>query len=655
MNKTHSLTSLRSFVLLLAFMHLALPAFADPTVFDPDAACTDWRYIAVKAPSERFCPSPGVNLWTVSPLFASTQTPYIPPGLREFCVYEHSGNPTSNPTDALITNGKLLAADKDCASVATMGTISESTWGVLKVHFLDQAGYVDRDPSDPATLALLDTAADTRGVPDPGSSPHGYSLTHLAEEMLCENGCRADLATRLALPIIRFDHEDASKTAVNKIEGGYFGTFFDLAKAIREEAVYNDLSGNNRFILNLSLAWDGGLFGGLKEDFPQDMSVGVQAIYRSLQYAGCLGGLTVASAGNRQTASQENPMLPAAWESHDALGTLQCQGFLGKLPPVTLPLNHSAPLLYAVGGVTSTGDMLSNARQSATPPRVAYGDHAVTDDFAFQPTTIYTGSSVAAAVVSATAAAVWNERPNLLAHEVMAILDAGGDALAYTADFYYGESVPGVRRISMCNALAEACQGGACVPQPPPCQWTQEPPDLSLALSEYEGDVVLNLSDMVADVDLTDCTAETMFFDPAFPTPEATCPFDELSGILQHPWTGPQPEEMPCPSCPGSQKETQGTLQSGFFKQQAIVCTNTSDPYTLHIEIEDDYQGGDLSNAILRIGEKSYHLAGLGVMGLGDTADIHCLPGDEISNNEVVLSFLAEEHGAIGMPVMITH
>jgi len=376
-------------------------------------------------------------------------------------------------------------------------------------------------------LSFVDTQPTKEGVPTaPGRSKHGYTLAHIANTLVCSpqhpERCAAQITTRLATPMLSLDRGRRNARDFDFEMGGGFGTQGDLANAIYAEV--NDWRAANaglrepqRLILNLSLGWDPQLLGGLSEESIARMQAGTQAVYRALQYAKSLDVLVLAAAGNRRDCCPQTvgPLLPAAWEERHPTDER-----FRDVP--------QSPLLYAVGGVRSDGRPLANARDGGMPKRVAYGENGVVAAKGREGVTstwLYTGSSVATAVVSATAALVWDTVPRLSSAEVMEVLEESGAAVPFAADFWFAGgtarprgplglraaaealAAPEARQISVCNALLHACgRFGATCP-----------------VSEC-GDTERQ---------------RAVFPDWAAQPASTAC----------HPWLVPQPEDPLCPAC----------------------------------------------------------------------------------------------------------
>lgn len=503
-----------------------------PPSLDVAKACAQWRWIGVSRSGSQ-CPEvPG---WAVKPLFPQLVPPEesearrcseeAEPGdvhvpdlklireLNRFCVYETvpaAGDPPRPPVSA-----GLVRVDQDCAALSLAG---ETVPAALKQEsllsvFSQQAGTQPFPIQNPegVRLAFLDTEPTREEIADRrGRSPHGYTLIHLGQGLVCNQGrCAARVTSRLALPVRSFNPEHPAACQIDTVQGGYMGLQSHVAQAIRDEVddwrQTRSPDRERHLVLNLSLAWDGRLFGGLDEESISEMRAGTQAVYRALQYAASYDVLVLAAAGNSKGSPCESsgPLLPAAWERVEPR-----EGSCGDR-------RRDAPLVYAVGGVRSDGSPLINARRRGMPLRVAYGENAPVP--AADPPAFLTGSSVSTAVVSSIAAAVWSSFPDRSSREIMDLLDASGDPLSFDADFWFEVNTaakgvlpgsPRVRRLSLCKALQTA--------------WNEWHP---------KGEPVVNLG------------CSRWVISQSLPrTP------DWIPDSCQ-PWSRPQPETPPCLSC----------------------------------------------------------------------------------------------------------
>lgn len=518
-------------------------------------ACADWRWIAVLDRPAATCPQArsGWKVERLSRLDVQSQSDQREKGgayaaaaasdrdrkpaanapspqeaiaqLSRFCVYEVADG-AQKARFPPVANPAVVRLDQDCAALALAAAPAIETldWQPLAADFLAQVGK----PAVPLAikrergvrLAFLDTQPtdDFRASTPPGNSLHGFTLAHIARQLVCSPAesetCAARITTRLALPLTTFDPHSRARTYAGR-NGGYIGTQRDLAEAIIAEvdawsAELDRPNAPQHLVLNLSLAWDPRLFAGLDEAQVADLRAGAQGVYRALQYAASRDVLVLAAAGNRKTCpdvSQDGPLLPAAWE-------------IGG--PRDASCGEASPrLVYAVGGLERGDQPVWNARPRSMPRRAAYADNAVVPaGNPDVPTALYSGTSVATAVASSIAAIVWDTLPDRGGPGVMKLVDGSGRALGLGADFWPGVAngslapppVPKVRRLSLCDALRAACDesGPSACPIPPePC------PPLPAARE---------LAGLSVDHDLPD-----------------TC----------QPWVFPQPEDPPCPTCYG--------------------------------------------------------------------------------------------------------
>lgn len=510
-------------------------------------ACADWRWIGISRPGAQ-CPE--VAGWTVRPLFPQlapalsdatcpgernepqkVPSPEVVRELNRFCVYEVADRKKSLRKLPFppATSRDLVRFDQDCAALALTDTTMVREPRKLDVDtFLAEASGL-KEPLEitgqlGVRLAFLDTEPTGEGVSEerPRMSLHGYTLARLAQGMVCTPGsagqCAAQITTRLALPIIEFHPEDPKHNVIDREHGGFLGMQSDLAEAIRSEvdAWWLKRSYQRHLVLNLSLAWDGTLFGGLSAEQVADMRAGTQAVYRALEYAKGFDVLVLAAAGNqkKEPCANVGPLLPAAWE-------------MGAPQEESCSQAEDGPLVYAVGGVQADGSPLANARPGGMPRRAAYGE-----------TEMYVGTSVSTVVASSIAAVVWDTFPDLTSREVMQILDGTGShpswlkeigtgtpdgMLPMRADFWFGmgawnaaQAAPPVRELTLCTVLRQACSerpGAAC-----PLQPGSSCSSLSLASLQLKRSAPVRI------------------------TAKGSC----------EPWLYPQPEDDPCPTCPPS-------------------------------------------------------------------------------------------------------
>jgi len=529
-----------------------------------------WQVIAVRRKGVDLCPK--VSGWDSGGTWLAQTLASMLPGkkagdvrraiaadpllkeLDRYCSYRKTSGSTPDfpmhPPPA-----GLEIATKGHMALAPSGP-SVSAGDVLAEHFVAQAsggyspGPLPIQDHHPVRLVFIDTQADGEDVPHAsGPSKHGYTLVHLAKQLICPDveSCPSlvQLATRLALPYSVFDPDQPSTPSPG---GGNLGLVDDLAGAIAREVFSWRLSGTKEhLILNLSLGWDGELLGELDKHRVSQLPLDAQLVYQALQYARRSEALVIAAAGNRRGGGESNwPLLPAAWELHR---------------PSWWPFALGPKPVYAVGGVDWQGLPLSNYRYGGLPRRVAFGDHAMaqTTD---QATGMYTGSSVSTAVVSSIAALVWQLRPDLRPAEVMRLITESGDVLPGRGDYYAWKNVwplsrlvqaPHLRRLSLCRAVTRACLTGGEQCSIPSCvSWNAKSGAADLAA------LVLS-TDMAPAPDLKTATLPAACRSASHPTPQLfavddlsvpdPCPLYLLPDMVSQRWVAPQPDDPPCPSC----------------------------------------------------------------------------------------------------------
>jgi hypothetical protein len=210
-----------------------------------------------------------------------------------------------------------------------------------------------------------------------------------------------------------------------------------------------------------------------------------QDVYLALLYASCQGALIVSAAGN--DPGYENPpsgpMLPASWDRFAAPPAALCS----KLLDSQSASPAGGPLVHAVAGVDGNDrpmmlGRLASRSEIVAPSSIlaAYPESAKDAEYGggncqsppCEPTRAMTGTSVAVAVTSAAAAAVWAHHPDWTGSKVMAVLYETGEPLGLDADCCLAPPCQKAHRVSMCRALE--CGDGAdlaacskrCAPRP---------------------------------------------------------------------------------------------------------------------------------------------------------------------------------------------
>jgi len=544
-----------------------------------ESAEVDWQVVATRKKGVDRCPQVAgwdtADTWLVQTLRPPNEQPdpyrdkqleiklrramATEPLLKEldrFCTYrKHSGSAPSFPSPP--PAGLEKPAGSRMALVPAGDPVS-----ILAQHFLDQTSGMPPNFSlppgkPPVRLVFIDTEPDHEGVPHSSApSKHGYSLVHQAQELACKTvyPCPSEFATRLAL---RYSNRDLPLPGANtNSQGGHLGLVEDLAAAItREVWTWRQSGSKQHLVLNLSVGWDelsvdrqGKKLHELDIKKVSKLKPDTQLVYYALQYARRSGALVIAAAGNRRGGEEsKGPLLPAGWELR---------------PPSCLPFALGPKPVYAVGGVDWQGLPLPNYRQGGLPQRVAFGDHAITTPTGSsdEPTAMYTGTSVSAAVVSSIAAVAWYLRPELPPAEVMNLISQSGDGLPVRADYYAWKNLwplshlvkaPHLRRLSLCRAVQQACAGGGGCAIPSCQPWEpNKAADLSVLVSGNP-----QISPLPA---LETTTLPTACGSASDPAPKFfaiqggvsdACPLYLLPDMVSQRWVAPQPEVNPCPNC----------------------------------------------------------------------------------------------------------
>lgn len=328
--------------------------------------------------------------------------------------------------------------------------------------------------------------------------------------------------------------------------------------------------------MNLSVGWEP-WFGG--DEAVGEMLTEVEAVYGALEHAACSGALAIAAAGNFPGGPEpvSGPIYPAGWETRQA-------------PACTDGDGDYRPLVFAVGGVRQSNGPLANSRHKSRPRLAALADHAVVRTpklLPVEPTATLTGSSVATAVVSAAAAARWRaSSAGTTAFQVMdSVYGQSTAQVAPAADFCVGGSTAtscgAAKRVRVCEAAGLPCKPG---PAPP------------VYASVELSDVVVNFNQTGAPL-LTGVPAQLMAFEcpPAaiqsmLKLKEETlhvsdagaftkqqrdpCPHWQFYGHSAEAWTGPQPDNPPCPSCTFKPGNSPGTLYVEFDNPWGVANQN---------------------------------------------------------------------------------
>lgn len=483
-----------------------------PAPFDRVAASTHWIGYIVQGVG--VCPQPNPAArghWQVEQPFASATAV---PELHRFCEYTWIGDngqpvadlealPNLRGLDPIApAGGTIMRLEPDLEAAVSLGEpVPYEAWKPLETAWFSQ---IDRAPwpgvgtqadrhDAPVRVAIIDAAQD--GLPDVYSQPWGSRSRHadvvgsIIDHLVCpperegtgSAGCAAQIRNYLALNnlgadevaplLVRGQVFDPAEAAT----GGYFGRIHDTARAVgraveewrRDVRCQGDPALCNpdlKLVINLSLGWSKEFTGAALNA----MRAPVRAAYLATREARCAGALVIAASGNRgekrltdtgAVTELTGPTYPAGWE---------------KLAPGTCVVSAAGaytPLVHAVGGVTGRGELLGNARPASAPRLLAPGENIAVEERSSSMlggTLPATGSSLAAAAVSALAADVWALRPEMTPDQVMEHLYQSGLATTRDAQLYRQlDASTGLKYkqhvVSQCAALVTACdvQGDA--------------------------------------------------------------------------------------------------------------------------------------------------------------------------------------------------
>lgn len=519
------------------------------------------RWIAVKANPLAPCPDPDQGQpFDVFPLFARPSTPQR---LSEFCVYERTNAAfTESPFVSPAQSG-LVDVGPDHMAVAIHGRHAMTRMFAESYAdmFLDESGPVGPMGAQVAPrvrIAVLDTSPTAPpgvGHTRMGFNLHGYNLAQQMHQLTCnQSNCVGAISTRLAMDL----RVDDNGRIVSDPRGGDFGSLLGLAQAIEDEVFDWQTSGvSTPLVINLSLGWNP-IYGGDGSDptlWPPD----VRAVHAALSEATCAGALVVAAAGNVSGGAHSDangPIYPARWAEE----RVNCAGGGG----VVINPNPSTmrKLLWAVGAVDEDDQDLSISRPNSRPSLVAYADHATVADRAGAAgpgmfhTMPLTGTSVSTAVVSAAAAAVWENLPGSTNEQVMELLWESGTRVGDEDSFYcLAGTCEDSRRVRVCDAVEYACDtmGGCTRDLGIPCeapQGLQPEPNSTSRMNRWRSfSVDLPLDAYFGPRTEAACGTDLLFAKTLNRAPNP-CPDKQryVAGVVL-PHTQPQPHNTACPVC----------------------------------------------------------------------------------------------------------
>jgi len=227
-------------------------------------------------------------------------------------------------------------------------------------------------------------------------------------------------------------------------------------------------------------------------------------------------------------------------------------------------------------------------------------------------TTVYTGTSVSTAVVSAAAAMIWHLHPHLRPAEVMRMIDNSAEVQDARANFYPGRTsataptAPQIREISLCAAVKAACgaNGQSCSPNVSPAlqcgPLNHQPPALSQFLSQSDSGVPFHTAALPPAFTPL-CLPGTLLLTTDDNPSQPICPTDQYSSLSAQPWVRPQPGDDPCPNCTLVPTGPPKALASKFFGSAALADLSTGEPdpksYQLAISLNPSWLAAHQSSS----------------------------------------------------------
>lgn len=579
----------------------------------------------------------------------------MPAPLERFCVYTWSGagQPLAPPAvpgavrvdpdpDVVVPQ-----ADPSTVLAAARGTAVLQALGATPGPLPSLSPY-DREEAL-AYVAVVDTA-DSR---PPGASPppsyasaaprlqHGLAMGALIRAVRCPHG-QAQCTSRLF-------HAQAFPFDATHVEplpsGGQRGSLGSLAIAVGESVARWKVrpdAASSPLVINMSLGWDlehGGALpashGDLLDVAAPDATVPatVQAVHGALAWAACQGALSIAASGNADgpLCERQGAIAPAAWEALPELDATACAQLGVTLAPGQVP----ARLTYGAGGLDAAQQPIANARLGSMPARALHAHQAtVAVDGGSATTQAWTGTSIAAAALSAIAAQVWSHRPTDRAPDVIGTIDAHGDPVSLSPQ-WRNPAAGGhgaVRRIDAHAVLA------AIDPAHNPYVPAQAGSSVSTALRTVVGSRLqapnpLGAVSLVSSKPVQgNCGAlpvETF----VAPGTAGTTGLPIPSHLTDE--TRPQPHVPICPNCP-------------VVRQTSTTPGTGTVAYTLHVELDGTYASATVDRPVLSFQDSTSGTTAsmaLGTITLSTPVaiDLHAYT---LPSGETVAQWL-ERHGAV--------
>jgi hypothetical protein len=432
-----------------------------PVLSVVDTVCPAWRQVVRRKVTNACLKVVTSNgEWTGTKLFGTTPGEYA-----KYCTYEFNGTPNEDDVDDLHDEVWVAEAAPDCLVVTPQAGLDEIVNPELRALTIDRydglsggdlhLGATEEERS-PIRVAVADTTPPTD--PTEPRDDHGLVVANLIES--AAHGCSTPETCNVVVDnVLALGRFGPGRTQFDPDKGGFIAFHSELAGALHKTVRDWELSKiqgvfEPRLIINLSVAWLSA-FGG----DPATSRPGVDAILLALRRASCGDALIIAAAGNEVDDCVDGPMLPADWERLPAPTDFACSNSIGGSRPT--PLVGSPPLLYSVGGLDFEDAAVSVSRNGGRPRLAAIADHVVGDvDYSAR-----TGTSMAAALVSATAALAWSYDADRSSHEIAELMYDSGVLTGEYADYGPSGSGEEIRRVTACGTLQALCATPGTCPQ----------------------------------------------------------------------------------------------------------------------------------------------------------------------------------------------
>ncbi|MEZ4471171.1 MAG: S8 family serine peptidase [bacterium] len=505
-------------------------------------ACPDRAWVGYRLDPASQCPSAPSPLgtWTVAAPFGRSQDAR----LQRLCTYTWEPASTARPAPdvAALPDVRGLRLERDCEVVgghAVPQAVADElfdAWGA-------QVELPDWSAAVPFGAPRIRVAVIDGGVP--GEGPLGAGADTVAHPAMVSSVIRSigcpDRGTSALCPVATPSYNAMPYVLEGTIGelGGYFGSQGSFAAAMADAVdswlTESPITRPAHLILNLSLGWDADF------DITQVERVPGAAALWATQAATCAGALVVAAAGNQAGPSDAGPLFPAAWEAFPRA--------CGAQPGVY------SPLVHAVGAVDGRDFPLGISRPGANPRLSAAGSVVVvprdTGAGLDVPTSVLSGTSIAAAAASGAAGLIWSLRPSLSPDQVMALLYGTAESLGELADFGLGAAPADRRRLSIARAFEAACPEGVAIEACPA-------PASRPAMSAPRAAFVPSLPDFAAIEAIWLQNPVDIFEDQgAIPPPAPSAYYS--------PYVVPQPGEPNCPICGFTGYTLNGKLSDALF------------------------------------------------------------------------------------------